>query len=73
MRQYLFNDDSSDNSENILLELQKKYPIRIINMRAETFGIDPCVLAGFRNAKGDAIIYLHSDLQDPPEVISRFN
>ena len=63
------NDDSSDNSENILLELQKKYPIRIINM-SRNFGIDPCVLAGFRNAKGDAIIYLHSDLQDPPEVIS---
>jgi dolichol-phosphate mannosyltransferase len=33
------------------------------------FGIDPCVLAGFRNAEGDAIIYLHTDLQDPPEII----
>ncbi len=63
------NDDSSDNSENILVELQKKYPIRIINM-SRNFGIDPCVLAGFRDAKGDAIVYLHSDLQDPPEVIS---
>ena len=55
------NDDSTDNSEKILLELQKIYPIRIINM-SRNFGIDPCVLAGFRNAKGDAIIYLHSDL-----------
>ena len=36
------NDDSTDNSENILLELQKKYPIRIINM-SRNFGIDPCV------------------------------
>ena len=63
------NDDSTDNSEKILLELQKIYPIRIINM-SRNFGIDPCVLAGFRNAKGDAIIYLHSDLQDPPEVIA---
>ena len=62
------NDDSTDNSEKILLELQKKYPIRIINM-SRNFGVDPCVLAGFRNAKGDAIIYLHSDLQDPPEII----
>ena len=33
------------------------------------FGVDPCVLAGFRNCSGDAIIYLHSDQQDPPEII----
>ena len=33
------------------------------------FGIDPCVLAGFRNTQGDAIVYLHTDLQDPPEII----
>ena len=62
------NDDSTDNSESILLNLQKKYPIRIINM-SRNFGVDPCVLAGFRNAKGDAIVYLHTDLQDPPEII----
>ena len=62
------NDDSNDRSEQILLELQKKYPIRIINM-SRNFGVDPCVMAGFRNAQGDAIIYLHSDLQDPPELI----
>ena len=36
---------------------------------SRTFGIAPCVLAGFRHAKGDAIIYLDSDLQDPPELI----
>ena len=62
------NDDSTDSSESILLNLQKKYPIRIINM-SRNFGVDPCVLAGFRNAKGDAIVYLHTDLQDPPEII----
>ena len=62
------NDDSTDNSEKILLDLQKKFPIKIINM-SRRFGIDPCVLAGFRNAEGDAIIYLHTDLQDPPEII----
>ena len=62
------NDDSTDNSEKILLELQKKYSIRIINM-SRNFGVDPCVLAGFRNAEGDAIVYLHTDLQDPPEII----
>ena len=62
------NDDSTDSSEKILIELQKIYPIRIINM-SRNFGVDPCVLAGFRDAKGDAIVYLHTDLQDPPELI----
>jgi polyisoprenyl-phosphate glycosyltransferase len=64
------NDDSTDQSELILTKLQERYPIIIINM-SRNFGVDPCVLAGFRNAKGDAIIYLHSDLQDPPEIIPK--
>lgn len=64
------NDCSEDNSEKILLEFQKSYPITIINM-SRTFGIAPCVLAGFRHAKGDAIIYMDSDLQDPPELIDK--
>tara|TARA_B100001094_G_scaffold205922_1_gene199830 strand:- start:324 stop:1256 length:933 start_codon:yes stop_codon:yes gene_type:complete len=62
------NDDSTDKSEQILLDLQKNYPIKLINM-SRNFGIDPCVLAGFRNSSGDAIIYLHADQQDPPEII----
>ncbi len=64
------NDDSTDNSENILLDLQKNNPIKIINM-SRNFGVDPCVIAGFRHAKGDAIVYLHTDLQDPPEIIPK--
>ena len=62
------NDDSTDSSEKILLENQKSYPIKIINM-SRRFGTGPCVLAGLKNAKGDAAIYMDSDLQDPPEII----
>jgi len=62
------NDCSEDKSEKILLDLQKNSPITIINM-TRTFGVGPCVLAGFREAKGEAIIYMDSDLQDPPEII----
>jgi len=62
------NDASTDNSEEILIELQKKYPITIINM-SRNFGIGPCVLAGFKESQGDAIVYMDSDLQDPPELI----
>ena len=38
---------------------------------SRNFGVDPCVIAGFKNAKGDAIVYLHTDLQDPPEIIPK--
>ena len=41
------NDSSEDSSERILENLQKKFPIKIINM-TRNFGIAPCVLAGFR-------------------------
>jgi dolichol-phosphate mannosyltransferase len=62
------NDDSSDNSENILLTLQKNYQIIIINM-SRRFGVTPCVLAGLNQATGDVAIYMDTDLQDPPELI----
>ena len=64
------NDDSNDNSEKILEELQESYMIKIINM-SRTFGVGPCVLAGFKHSFGDCVVYLDSDLQDPPEVIPK--
>lgn len=36
---------------------------------SRTFGVGPCVIAGFKHAKGDCVIYMDSDLQDPPELI----
>ena len=38
---------------------------------SRNFGVAPCVIAGFKNAKGDAVIYMDSDLQDPPELIQK--
>ena len=64
------NDASDDDSEKILEDLQKNFPITIINM-SRTFGVGPCVLAGFKHAKGDCVVYLDSDLQDPPEILEK--
>ena len=64
------NDDSNDDSEKILEELQECHKIKIINM-SRTFGVGPCVLAGFKHSSGDCIVYLDSDLQDPPELIPK--
>ena len=62
------NDDSTDNSEEILENLQSKHPITIINM-SRKFGRTQCIIA-LNYAKGDCIVCIDSDLQDPPELIA---
>ena len=65
------NDYSSDNSLEILKNYHKKNSkVKIINM-SRNFGVTPSTLAGFKYAKGDALIYLDSDLQDPPELFPK--
>ena len=63
------NDVSTDRSLEILLKAREKNPsVKILNM-SRRFGVTPCVLAGFEKAQGDAVIYMDTDLQDPPELI----
>ncbi len=63
------NDASDDRSLSILLEQSKGHQdIRIINM-SRTFGVGPCVMAGLAHARGDLVVYMDCDLQDPPELI----
>lgn len=63
------NDASSDGSLELLKkEREKDKNIKIINM-SRVFGVAPCIMAGFRYSKGDAVIYMDADLQDPPELI----
>lgn len=68
--EYIFiNDASTDQSIHILHKLLPQNPhIKIINMSRQ-FGQTQCHLAGFKYAQGDAIIYMDTDLQDPPEII----
>ena len=69
--EYIFvNDDSTDNSEKILVNLQNIHPIKIVNL-SRKFGLGPGILAGFESARGDALVYMDSDLQDPPEMFTK--
>lgn len=64
------NDDSTDQSKQILLDHTNGHDdIKIINM-SRNFGVAPCVLAGMQYTRGDAVVYMDADLQDPPETIS---
>jgi glycosyltransferase involved in cell wall biosynthesis len=63
------NDASSDRSLEVLIkEAQGHHDITIITM-SRTFGVGPCVVAGMAHARGDAVVYMDADLQDPPELV----
>jgi len=63
------NDSSTDQSLDVLRREQAaQRDIVIVNM-SRNFGNSECVLAGMAQARGDAVIYMDADLQDPPELI----
>ena len=63
------NDDSTDGSR-ALLEARSKEDahIKLVNM-SRRFGVSECVLAGMKHARGDAMVMMDTDLQDPPELL----
>ncbi|NUC15821.1 glycosyltransferase family 2 protein [Bacillus mycoides] len=63
------NDGSTDRTMEILSEIAANdYRTKVVNF-ARNFGHQIAVTAGIAAAKGDAIVIIDADLQDPPEVI----
>ncbi len=63
------NDGSTDDSWNVMLNLKSHYAIvECINL-SRNFGKEAAMTAGIDSAKGQAVILLDADLQDPPELI----
>ncbi|MCL5072827.1 MAG: glycosyltransferase family 2 protein [Actinobacteria bacterium] len=63
------DDGSSDKTLDILKKLHRKYPqIKIISF-ARNFGHQVGIIAGLNHAKGDVVVVMDADLQDPPEII----
>ena len=70
--EFLFiNDGSKDSTMEIIRkESEKNSKISYINL-SRNFGKENAMLAGFDYAKGDALVIIDADLQDPPELIPR--
>ncbi|PPI83756.1 glycosyltransferase [Marinobacter maroccanus] len=68
----LFVDDGSrDNSVAQLLRARDRYSgIRVVQL-SRNFGKEAAVTAGLESARGDAVVLMDADLQDPPELIPR--
>ncbi|MFA9289260.1 MAG: glycosyltransferase family 2 protein [Weeksellaceae bacterium] len=63
------NDGSKDHSaETIKAHADKNKDIKLITFN-RNFGHQMALVAGYRFAKGDCVITMDADLQDPPEII----
>jgi undecaprenyl-phosphate 4-deoxy-4-formamido-L-arabinose transferase len=65
------DDGSKDRSLEILCRLQEKHDeVRVIQLN-RNYGQHAAVFAGLDHARGDVIVTLDADLQNPPEEIPR--
>ncbi len=66
------NDGSRDDTLARLRAHRSRNPaIKIVNL-SRNFGKDIALSAGIDHARGDAVVPIDSDLQDPPELIAAF-
>ncbi len=66
------DDGSTDLTPAILQRLHREWDqLRVIRLRANA-GHQAAISAGLKSARGDFIVTIDADLQDPPEVIGEF-
>ena len=66
------NDGSPDNTEDVLAKFVKKDKHVIGINHARNFSSQMAFTSGMEVARGDALVFLDGDLQDPPELIEKF-
>ncbi len=66
------NDGSRDRSAALLREQWERHPAttRVVLFNAN-YGQHPAIVAGFEHCRGDRVVTLDADLQNPPEEISK--
>jgi dolichol-phosphate mannosyltransferase len=64
------DDGSSDGSPVVLQRLRREWPeLRVVRLRTNA-GHQAAISAGLARARGDYVVTLDADLQDPPEVVA---
>src|SRR5690348_841868 len=66
------NDGSRDKSQEVLAEFFNKRPdvIRAVQFM-RNYGQHPAIMAGFEKVRGEVVVTLDCDLQNPPEDIPK--
>lgn len=65
------NDGSDDSTLPQLLEYQASDPRVVVLELSRNWGHQPALTAGLQTARGQAVMMMDGDLQDPPEVLAR--
>jgi dolichol-phosphate mannosyltransferase len=66
----LVNDGCRDDTPRLMEALHAQDPEHVVLVHfARNFGHQIAITAGMDHARGDAVVVIDSDLQDPPEVI----
>ncbi|GAC1300918.1 MAG: glycosyltransferase family 2 protein [Isosphaeraceae bacterium] len=65
------DDGGVDRSLEMLKDFQRDDPHVVIVELSRNWGHQPALSAGLAVARGDAVVLMDGDLQDPPEVIPR--
>jgi glycosyltransferase involved in cell wall biosynthesis len=66
------NDGSTDNTLPLLIDRAGRVPgLQAVNL-SRNFGKEAAMTAGLDQARGDAVVLIDVDLQDPPELLARF-
>ncbi len=66
------NDNSPDETEQVLQEICEK-DLNVISIKhSRNFGSQAAFVSGMEIASGDAVVLMDGDLQDPPELIEQF-
>ena len=65
-------DGGGDESWSILGELQTAHPERIVTIGLmRNYGQHNALMCGFRHARGDVVVTMDDDLQNPPEEVPK--
>jgi undecaprenyl-phosphate 4-deoxy-4-formamido-L-arabinose transferase len=66
------DDGSTDGSAAILLDIRRRQPDHVIVVQLyRNYGQFRAIIAGFERARGEIVVTLDADLQNPPEEIPR--
>ena len=66
----IFNDNCSrDRSADILQEFELPHTDIVVHEFARNYGFQESLLFGMKHARGDCVVILQSDLQDPPHLV----
>jgi dolichol-phosphate mannosyltransferase len=68
----LVNDGSSDGTLRVIREQMRRHEHVVLVNLSRNFGHQLAATAGLDTCRGDAVVLMDGDLQDPPELIAQF-